>query len=536
MSDPTKIIKIYPTFDKSGNAIYELYSYPKGSNIELQCQVYPTRVIPVFFIPGVMGSNLKAKEKMGDRVWRLDSLGGIALTWFGASAEERKRLLNPTETEVDDGGKVDESDNEAPLLQTRRQRGWGSVAYTSYAPFLAWLQEALNDFSAYGRGERHKLVGQDLAAEIGELALQEEEVKLSYNYLFPVFAVGYNWLESNAESARHIGEKITETINFYKRKGRQCEKAILVTHSMGGLVARHYSECLGGRDNVLGVVHGVMPATGAAATYRRMKTGTEYPEGDYVSWIAAQVLGGDGGKMTAVLSQAPGPMQLLPGRDYGTRWLKILDGENVNFYPKEDPYAEIYLVRDKWWGLCDERLISPGSRRTQWELNNDWLTYTKMLNNKVKAFIENLSGKYHPNTHVFYSAASAHPAYGDVCWCAETPAIEGRMNQGRVRHAADAQVVWEGQTGVTRKVATPLGGEGWASGIRQTYRLLPPTEAGDGTVPLRSGRIPSGYLRSRFQVAVEHEPAYQDAKARLFTLRAIVKIAQAVKHTTQGDG
>ncbi|MEE3664140.1 hypothetical protein V2I52_19830 [Brenneria sp. g21c3] len=530
MLDPSKIIKIYPTFDNGGNAIYDLYSYPKGCNFTQQCQVYPTRVIPVFFIPGVMGSNLKTSGKEGTPVWRLDSAAEIALTWFGASAEKRKKRLNPGKTVVDDGGKVDESDNERFLLRSRRQRGWGSVAYTSYAPFLAWLQAALNDFSAYGMGERHQLVGRDLAAEIGELALQEEEVKQSYNYLFPVFAVGYNWLESNKNSAEYLNKKVTEIINFYNSKGKRCEKAILVTHSMGGLVARHYSECLGGRDCVLGMVHGVMPARGAAATYRRMKAGTEYAEGNYLSWAAAQVLGDDGEKMTAVLSQAPGPLQLLPGRDYGMRWLKILDGENVSFYPKEDPYSEIYLVRDKWWGLCDEQLINPGGKRSQ----RDWDMFSSMIKDHIRSFIENLSGKYHPNTYAFYSAASAHPAYGDVCWRAETPAIESWMNQGRMRHAPDARVVGERQAGVTRKVATPLGGEGWASGMRQTYRLLPPTEAGDGTVPLRSGRIPSGYLRSRCQVAVEHEPAYQDEKARLFTLRAIVRIAQAIKHTTQG--
>ncbi|ATA24449.1 hypothetical protein BIY26_22190 [Brenneria goodwinii] len=533
MSDPTKIIKIYPTFDKSGNAIYDLYSYPKGSNIELQCQVYPTRVIPVFFIPGVMGSNLKNTDE-GKPVWRLDSKTEIAKAWFFASAEERKRLLNPMETEVDTGGDVDESDNELFLLQTRRERGWGSVAYTSYAPFLTWLQEVLNDFSAYGRGERHKLVGQDLAAEIGELALQEEEVKLSYNYLFPVFAVGYNWLESNEKSAESLGKKITETITFYKRKGRRCEKAILVTHSMGGLVARHYSECLGGRDSVLGVVHGVMPATGAAATYRRMKAGTEYK--DIESWAAARVLGSDAEKMTAVLSQAPGPLQLLPGRDYGMGWLKIQDGDNVYSYPKQDPYSEIYLVRDKWWGLCDERLISPGSRRTQWELNSDWRSFAEIIKEDVQIFIENLSGKYHPNTHAFYSAASEHPSYGEVCWRTGSPPPDGGMNKGRQRDAPNAQVLKVGATGETRSVATPLSGTGWSKVIQQTYSLLPPTEAGDGTVPLRSGRISANYLRSRCQVAVEHEPAYQDAKARLFTLRAIVKIAQTIKHTKQGDG
>ncbi len=62
----------------------------------------------------------------------------------------------------------------------------------------------------------------------------------------------------------------------------KCHKVILVTHSMGGLVARYYSECLTepgpGRDKIYGIVHGVMPSIGAAATYTRMKRGTENPE------------------------------------------------------------------------------------------------------------------------------------------------------------------------------------------------------------------------------------------------------------------
>jgi len=68
-----------------------------------------------------------------------------------------------------------------------------------------------------------------------------------------VYAVGYNWLESNRKSAERLKDKVEQIILNTKMDGFSCEKVILVTHSMGGLVARYYSELLSGRDNILGI-------------------------------------------------------------------------------------------------------------------------------------------------------------------------------------------------------------------------------------------------------------------------------------------
>ncbi|MEJ5072137.1 hypothetical protein WH357_07295 [Enterobacter ludwigii] len=532
MKDADNIVKIYPTYDKAGNAHYDLCSQPKGSEFIQQCVVYPERVIPIIFIPGVMGSNLKSNRKNGKKIWNLDSPEAIAGAWFGAKADLRKKKLNPSETEVDDSGKVDEKE-ETFLLKTRQERGWGSVAYTSYAPFLSWLQDELNDFEASAQGERSKLLTSKQAMDAGEISLQQEEIDLTYRYLYPVFAVGYNWLQSNADSATDLATKIDkEIIQFYQGKGRKCEKVILITHSMGGLVARHYTQNLGGATKVLGVVHGVMPALGAAATYRRMKAGTEYPEGNIEGWITSQVLGGDAEAMTAVLSQAPGPLQLLPGRDYGMRWLKIMDGKDVHFYPKEEPYGEIYLQRNKWWGLCEEQFINPGDRTAPKERDQSWDSFAKIIDRKVMPFIEELSGKYHANTYAFYSAEKSFASYGDIIWQSKTPMIEQWMNRGRSRRPEDGRGLDKTENSASRSVSIPLEGEGWAQGIYQTWKLLPPQEAGDGTVPERSGRIAGHYLRARYPVSVQHEPAYQNVLAQQFTLRALVKIIQDVKQTT----
>jgi len=126
-------------------------------------------------------------------------------------------------------------------------------------------------------------------------------------------------------------------------------KVILVTHSMGGLVARHYSENMNGRENILGIVHGVMPDLGSPAAYRRMKTGER--------GIVGAVIGADAASLMPVLAQSPGPLQLLPGRAYGPGWLKIhSDTERIN-KPESDPYTEIYLNERDWWRLCEKELL-----------------------------------------------------------------------------------------------------------------------------------------------------------------------------------
>jgi len=47
----------------------------KSLNAEAKCIVPPTKAIPVIFIPGIMGTNLKDSE--GKKVWRADLLMGM---------------------------------------------------------------------------------------------------------------------------------------------------------------------------------------------------------------------------------------------------------------------------------------------------------------------------------------------------------------------------------------------------------------------------------------------------------------------------
>ncbi|MDH6152284.1 MULTISPECIES: esterase/lipase family protein [Paraburkholderia] len=513
---------IPPTLGADGSVHYSSVTSAPDDSIAV-CHMVPDRIIPVIFVPGVMGSNLKRKGQP-DAVWLLDSTSTVA-TWMAKKPADRKRILDPDNTQVYSDGKIPSG-----TVQTEdelRRRGWGEVACMSYGEWLVWLENALNDAHAgtdYGRaGLRAELMTHLVAEAPGVTPLTHDEVALSYRYRFPVHAVGYNWLQSNAASAERLAAKIDEFTKYYREKCRyRCEKVILVTHSMGGLVARYYSEPMGNRDKVLGIVHGVMPATGAAATYKRMKTGTE--------GLAGLALGPDAATMTAVVGNAPGPLQLLPSSEYGMGWLKIRDGEQFATLPRSDPYSEIYTVRGAWWGLCDDRLLNPldPGKKT---IDTDWASFTNIVNSNVMTFHKALSGtdtrgRYHASTYAFYGDDEKHKAYGDVRWVQQAPSLL-RGDSLPLVSLLSGQASDDPGTGGQLVRATASGKTAFGK-----FVLNDADENGDGTVPARSGRAPASVAKVCMALpGIDHEGGYKPDATRRFTLWAITKIAQNVKGT-----
>ena len=372
---PTNARVIKPNYDNRGNPVWQSRMSAPDDTFAM-CLMVPDRIIPVIFVPGVMGSNLRGVGKATGTKWLLDSMSSMA-PWMAQGAEKRKRTLTPATMEVDDSGNLPEGTRQLP--EELKRRGWGEIGAMSYSEVLVWLENALNDYDDPKAGERVGLMSRELGALIGEAKLTKDEVSLSYKYRFPVHACGYNWLASNQDSAVRLGRRIDAVIARYRGEKKRCDKVIIVTHSMGGLVARHCSEVDGYRDRIFGIVHGVLPAIGAAAVYRRFKAGTEG------SHLAAKVLGENAAEMTAVLSSAPGPLQLLPTPEYGNGWLKINDGAKEYSFPQHgDPYGEIYTARGKWWSMCDDQLINPlneeaNAIKRQAQVNADWATFEDVV-------------------------------------------------------------------------------------------------------------------------------------------------------------
>ncbi|KKB03754.1 lipase family alpha/beta hydrolase [Pantoea anthophila] len=492
-----------PDYDENGRAYYSLPNGRAEDNLVVACPKVAEKVIPIIFLPGVMGTNLK-KIDSDQKVWHADMFqGSDALKWLFKSKEQRKALLDPLTTEVDLTGKILYDDLDGRGFPTREARGWGSALYKSYGEPLHVLQCMLNDGhilidnlinGTRRRTPRQLLIGENLGAEKGEDALTEPEVRRSYDYLFPVHVFGYNWLQSNADSAVSLERYISQTLGTYH--GRlAANKVILVTHSMGGLVARHYSEQMNGRANILGIVHGVMPDLGSPAAYRRMKTGER--------GIVGAVIGADAANLMPVLAQSPGPLQLLPGKAYGSGWLKINGTVNMN-KPESDPYTEIYLNEGDWWRLCEKDLLLD-------DVGKGWKSYQSRIKRDVQNFIENLNGKYHTNTYAFYGASEKYPSDDHLIWQqipAPRPVMGVPPELPVYRHAAE-----------------------------NTFELTSSGSAGDGTVPVRAGRIRFAGIRSLLATDVDHEGAYAVGDtstenglsvAMKFTLRSIIKMTGEV--------
>ena len=357
-------------------------------------------IIPIVFIPGIMGTNLR-KKGTGEVAWRppnmdargiLDAIGQL-FTYAGKNTKQRQSELKTEDAEVDPSGPIDTAGT--PFnKKTLTARGWGTLLRSSYHPFMGKLQVKLNNLSTYDF-DKCEAELQDWAKEIAPEAPTEwgaesgdpvtkDEILHAVNYQFDVWAAGYVWLQSNGKSGEAVKDYIEKVVLPYYNEGKEvevkapdgegkdkcsikrpkpmrplAEKVIVVTHSMGGLVSRSLTEIHNCAD-VMGVVHGVQPATGAPATYKRLRSGFE--------GVAKTILGRNAADVTAILTQAPGGLELLPTADYndGKSWLKARDNAeskcSVDLPKDRNPYDEIYLS-PAWYGLvpeANEGLMNPG--------------------------------------------------------------------------------------------------------------------------------------------------------------------------------
>lgn len=268
-----------------------------------ECEVNAKK-IPIIFLPGVMGSRLKLTKS--DTRWDPDNPSAM-FHWVRLDADLMRQKLHhtsPAEVITPDkdyytkeersqgyqkklGGLVVE--RIPALTSDEMDRGYTGVALKYYLNFLRCL--SVHSF------------------KLGVLT--------------PVHAVGYDWRQDNRTSAATLKLKVAHIL---QREG--ASQCILVTHSMGGIVARaammdHLFE-----NSVLGIVHVFQPVDGAVVLYRRFFTGALQgidapnfsPETLFIF-----IVGTTPEKAAVIASGMPGPLQLLPTNNYrdtgGAGWL-----------------------------------------------------------------------------------------------------------------------------------------------------------------------------------------------------------------------
>jgi hypothetical protein len=469
-------------------------------------------------------------------------------------------VLHPGRTKVYRGGGVPKNKaKDGSAQQDYINRGWGEVSEASYHKFLLWLDNKMNgernpaawdDFSTsseastigekIGRilpeGLEVKMRGLPQFSEggLGVPPFKSEELLKRSKFNFPIYAFGYNWLASNAVAAEELKSRIEKIIIENNVGAVTCSQVILITHSMGGLVARACSQLSGMSQKIVGVVHGVMPATGAAVAYRRCKVGMRDED-----LVAGLVIGSSGKEVTAVFAQAPGALQLLPSEDYGPNWLRAVDpnDKSILSMPISDPYEEIYLKKGKWWSLIREEWLSPSDG-----MPIGWSDFSKNIR-VAKEFHRTISKHYHHNTYVFYGGGIEKASFSNIIWKI-TPGVPPIVasTAPSIPDVLDLRDTSVRTDGLNRLYVGggPLvraGGRGDASVAMVTetshWEIYCDhhDSAGDGTVPASSGKAPkasgSKSVLQQFELQkILHEPAYRDYPvAQQVTYYAVTKLA-----------
>jgi hypothetical protein len=555
------------------------FATPKQDKRQQCVRIIPNKVLPIIFLPGIMGSNLRMSDERqhelrskDNMAWRPDSLGGSNI--YGAandSPQGRQLRLDPLQTTVDiynpsgssdisgDGrhGNVKLSPNlQSPLLtndplamkngrtavQKARARGWGEVFFGSYGKLLQHLESRLNSTFIDGKlaQEWRDVVGVDPNVwmpdpSLPQKTLTEDELRsVVTGCWFAVYAFGYNWLQSNGESAKIIAARINQVIDDFNKSGYACNQVIVVTHSMGGLVGRALVHAKYGnlQDKIVGIVHGVMPAIGAPAAYRRMRAGFEDAGlllGQKDS-IGAKVAGNHGDEVTAVLANAQGGLQLLPTEAYGNRWLRVThNGRELDAWPKQgDPYQEIYKLQGKWYSLFREEWINPAGL-IQKKGGGTFRRTCEYLD-MVQGFHKMIRDTFHQNSYAHYGVDPRRRSFGEVIWeidknCSDPSGWQNWPILGDNKQGTLELVRWDARN--SNKALLPSVDGEVPEPIHAT--ILSPSAAGDQTVPAMSAdyQLKSGKFKGVFrQSGYEHQSSYNDPKAIASTLYSIIRIAQ----------
>jgi hypothetical protein len=465
-------------------------------------------------------------------------------------ADVSKLLMSDPKLENDHHPLTTGHEQHFSAAQKARARGWSEVMFGSYGAILMLLEKQLNDMlkadgakvevsaSWASKGNAQALVGRapESFGNSDAPALTEADIKKVGNCWYPVHAFGYNWLKSNGDEAKEIAPRIQKLIDTYNQNGFDCPGVIFVTHSMGGLLARALMHPDYGnlKAKVLGVVHGVMPTMGAAAAYKRLRAGFE---GSNKTWwhfldkiqggIVKGVLGDNGQEVTAVLANAPGGLELLPNKVYGSGWLKVQDrkgGDLMPALPKEDPAAEIYTqAPPQWWRLINPEWIDPAGLGKMPPENGgkkeDKIgpeATMKRIDNAMK-FSHAIQDTRHDETYAHFGADPEQKAWNDIVW---------KVTEGNAQAAGDpmAWTLLEGEHGDNGKGTIRVSG---ANAITLTLELQAAAAPGDGTVPMArsADKVHAKYKFT--QTGYDHQGSYGSPVAQAATLYGVVKIADA---------
>lgn len=477
-------------------------------------------VLPIIFIPGIMGTRLERSED-GQPVEVWEASTSQAVSWYTGVEEDpdwRRENFVGAPTQNFSPNYLDIALNSAQMQDTDNlpnfafQRNWGGLAWRSYEGIMMWLHRMLK----------------------GQLVVQEAAFA---NTEIQVWAHPYNWTDDNKNSGKKLKKTVADAIKeadefVAENEEYTAVKPILLTHSMGGLVARAYAKTLGCEGDVQAIIHGAMPTHGSPAAYKRMRAGNE--GGGFEGNVGREYLGWSATQVTAVLGNIPGGLELLPNQYHtsisgASRWLYLTHTNkgDIFSFPTSDPYSEIYSNTSSWWRLIDPALLNPdltGARQVASAVIN----YKTLLLGTVKKFHSDLnaSGDFHSTTYMFYANSSANRCWDQVEWKLEDLGDEDAEFRNRMKSLMLSGSLPEedDREGELEFVAgTNYGG---FNNVEAYVRIQAASANGDGTVHAGSGMgLPASVISEATpNASFSHETAYNSNAARVQVRDWIIEI------------
>lgn len=347
-------------------------------------------ITPIIFLPGILGSRLKVP---GGPDWDPDDTGAM-LAWSLLDPLTKRQILSlqihPTLSPVDIflPETVDDlaSRKEAASLNAisaangatteayYASRGWAGAAWSFYGPCLTMLEIELN--------------GEDNAAAPPH----------------PVYVFAYDWRQSCAVIADDLILFIDQVLGAHAG----AKQVVLITHSMGGLVAR--AACLDDVTvaKIAGVIHAAQPSNGTITAYRRFHTGYVGPydtgvvpglQEQIIDNILSMIMGNSPEAYAMLVSGSPGPLEFLPNNTYhqyaSEPWLVA------------DPAPDLSHVYDLYRGPYPPGIIPPTLEGWVDDLGGD-VSGTEVvadlhaLIDSAESFHNRLADNGHPKTYVLY--------------------------------------------------------------------------------------------------------------------------------------
>ena len=320
----------------------------------------------------------------------------------------------------------------ATPAQVARWRGWSEVLFDgAYGSMLQHTEKHMNNMVLSGKLHPVWRGTAGLGASVmkdpssfGGVSgnpITEDDLKKIAACWYPVHAMGYNFVQSNGVTAVTIAKRLRGLVKHYRERGFKCHEVILVTHSMGGLLARalihpDYGKIVNDNDlTILGIYHSVMPAIGAAGAYKRMRFGFLEKSGPF-NKKTAQVLGIDGEHATAMVANAPAALEMMPSVAYGANWIKVVDDKDriLWSWPQEGQNAldSIYLrPSSNWWRLINPMWVNPAN--IPHEKGGGLKNVTQRIKDAF-AFSHSIEKYFHKQTYASYCESKDYLSYGEV--------------------------------------------------------------------------------------------------------------------------